>query len=144
MRSASIRPCAALLLVLSGCAPPTAGGNPSPADRVTGTWVGRDGEFKIDAVAATTIRVEFRGEHEYVSAAGPMASVGTGEGMAVLDGAHALFRPSGADAECAITLRFGRDRMEATQAGSCGFGLNVTAAGRYRRVSRVPPLFGLP
>jgi hypothetical protein len=134
---------AAWVLVLVGCAPhPQPGAD--PRDRMGGTWVSPAGELRIWAVGDAALRVEFEGEHEYVSAAGPMTSVGTGEGIAVLAGGRAVFRPEGAEAECAITLRFAGERLEVTQTGACGFGLNVTAAGRYRRVARTEPKFGVP
>lgn len=133
----------AVVLALACAQSSTIRHSPNPAHRVNGTWVTREGEFKILALDDTTLQVEFRAEHEYLSPAGPMASVGTGEGTAILKDGRARFRPSGAEAECAITLRFAGERMDAAQTGACGFGLNVTAAGGYRRVSRAEPHFGL-
>lgn len=134
---------AACLLVLGACDP---GAEPpaTPSTRVTGTWVAGDGEFKIQAVTDSTLRIEFRGQYEHDSPDGPMANVGTGEGTATLVGDRALFRPEGAEEECSITLAFAGERMEAAQEGTCGFGLNVTADGDYRRASRAEPRFGLP
>lgn len=37
--------------------------------------------------------------------------------------------------ECRLTMRFSSGKVEIEQAGSCGFGHNVTADGSYRRTS---------
>lgn len=131
------------VLVLAACSPQVSSSvEPVGATRFNGTWVSPTGEFKIWAADDQHLRVEFRGEHQYESSAGPMITVGTGEGRAAVEGDAAVFRPEGAEPDCAITLRLAGGRLEVSEAGTCGFGLNVTAAGSYRHTSDDRPQFG--
>ena len=107
------------------------------AAEVNGTWSGESGEFKVWALGKQRLRVEFAGTYE--SAQG-MANTGEARGFAHIDGDTAILEPRGARG-CRITMRFERRKMAATQDGACGFGLNVTAEGAYRRKSRSKPRF---
>ena len=111
------------------------------AAQVNGTWRSKNGNFKVWALGNQRLRVEFSGTYEYSSPAGPMANTGMGDGTAFITGNTAIFRPEGTDDECKITMTFDRARLVVKQEGSCGFGLNVTADGTYRRVSRRKPTF---
>jgi hypothetical protein len=61
--------------------------------------------------------------------------MGVGQSIAIIEGTQATFKPDEAEEECLITMNFTKGVLELEQKGSCGFGLNVTLAGTYRRVS---------
>lgn len=115
------------------------------AAQVNGTWKYRGNIFNIWALGQQKLKVEFIGIHEYKTPSGPMANTGSGSGVARIEGDTAIFRPNdlelGPDTECKITMRFTKGKLIVEQEGSCGFGLNVTAAGTYRRVSKAKPKF---
>lgn len=52
----------------------------------------------------------------------------------------AQYRDPG-DKECRITIRFTHVSATVEQAGACGFGLNVSASGVYRKESNAAPKF---
>ena len=129
-----------ILIVLVCCAAPlsqnvASGQTVVTASQVNGTWRNKYGAFKVRALGNQKLRVEFSGIHEYVSQAGPMTNTGEGEGIALIEEDTAIFKPDGAEAECRITMKFTGGKLFVTQEGVCGFGLNVTAAGTYRKVS---------
>ncbi len=111
------------------------------AAQVNGTWRRKWGEFKIWALGHQRLQVEFSGVYEYKTAQGPTANSGEGSGIATIEGDTAIFKPEGAEEECSITLKFTGDKLVVTQAGICGFGHNVTAAGTYKKVSGKKPKF---
>jgi hypothetical protein len=113
----------------------TSGQTVVTASQVNGTWSNKRGTFNVRALGNQKLRVHFSGFHEYVSQAGPMVNTGEGEGIAFIEGDTAIFKPNGAEAECRITMKFSGGKLLVTQEGLCGFGLNVTAAGTYRKVS---------
>jgi hypothetical protein len=69
--------------------------------------------------------------------------MGVGQSIAVIQGNQATFKPDYAEEECLITMTFTRGVLEVEQNSACGFGLNVTLAGTYRRVSSRGPKFVL-
>jgi hypothetical protein len=105
------------------------------ASQVNGAWSNKRNTFKVRALGNQKLRVEFSGSYEYVSQAGPMVNTGEGKGIAFIEGDTAIFKPDGAEEECRITMKFTGGKLVVTQEGVCGFGLNVTAAGTYRKVS---------
>jgi|GEM_PF-375725 len=115
------------------------------AAQVNGTWKSRGNIFNIWALGQQRLKVEFMGTYEYKTPSGPMANMGSGSGIARIEGDTAIFRPNdlelGPDTECKITMRFTKGKLIVEQEGACGFGLNVTAAGTYRRVSKAKPKF---
>jgi hypothetical protein len=113
----------------------TSGQTVVTASQVNGTWSNKRGTFKVRALGNQKLRVEFSGFYKYVSQAGPMVNTGEGEGIAFIEGDTAIFKPDDAEAECRITMKFSGGKLFVTQEGVCGFGLNVTAAGTYRKVS---------
>jgi hypothetical protein len=113
----------------------TSGQTVVTASQVNGTWESKRGAFKVRALGNQKLRVEFSGFYEYVSQAGPMVNTGEGVGIAFIEGDMAIFKPDGAEEECRITMKFTGGKLIVTQEGVCGFGLNVTAAGTYRKVS---------
>ena len=112
------------------------------ASQINGTWQSKFGTFKIWALDKGRLQVEFSGVYEYKSASGPTANTGEAKGIASIEGSTAKLRPEGAGNECLITMQFVQRRLEVQQEGTCGFGLNVTAAGTYQRVSAGKPNFG--
>jgi hypothetical protein len=129
------------ILIILACCPATfsqtvtSGQTVVTASQVNGTWENKRGTFKVRALGNQKLRVEFSGFHEYISQAGPMVNTGGGEGIAFIEGDTAIFKPDGAEEECRITMKFTGGKLVVTQEGVCGFGLNVTAAGTYRKVN---------
>jgi hypothetical protein len=130
------------ILTLVSCSPPMS--RPAPdagAERFNGTWSAKSGEFKLWALDPQRLQTEFNGDYEYQTPTGPMVNVGTGAGVASVTSDTATFRPEEADEDCVITLRLAGERLEASEKGACGFGLNVTATGTYDRISSARPEF---
>ena len=111
------------------------------AAQVNGTWKMKGGELKIWALGQQRLQVEFAGYYEYKTPQGPSANTGQGSGIAMIEGDTATFKPEGAEEECRITLKFTGGKLVVTQIGDCGFGLHVTAAGTYKKVSAKKPKF---
>jgi hypothetical protein len=134
-------PVAVLLLIISG---PVDAQHEVTAAQVNGTWEYRHNEFKVWALGQQKLQIEFSGVHEYKTDAGePTANTGEGAGVIRIEGNTANFKPEGAEDECKIVLKFTAGKLVVTQDGVCGFGLNVTAAGTYKRVSSKKPKFEL-
>lgn len=113
------------------------------ASQVNGTWKSQFGTFKILALGNQKLKVEFSGTYVYKLADGsPMANSGQGSGTAMIEGRVATFKPDGVGDKCLIAMEFVDDGLIVEQEGNCGFGLNVTAAGKYRKVSAHQPKFG--
>lgn len=100
---------------------------------VNGTWTNKHGEFRIWAINPSRLQIEFSGTND--------TNTGEANGHAFLEGDTATFKPDGAEEDCSITLQFAHDKLVARQEGDCGFGLNVSAAGTYKRVSSRKPAF---
>lgn len=114
------------------------------AAQVNGTWESKLGRFKILALGKQRLKVEFSGYYPYRLADGTkMANTGEGDGIAIIEGEQATFKPEGAEDECAIKMKFAGRKLLVEQQGVCGFGHNVTADGTYRRVSSRRPKFGI-
>ena len=111
------------------------------AAQVNGTWKMKSNEFKIWALGQQRLQIEFSGIYEYKTPQGRMANDGQGSGIARIEGDTAIFKPDGAEDECAITLKFMSGKLVVTQTGTCGFGHNVTAEGTYKKVSATKPKF---
>jgi len=133
------------LLTLTFCAlSPVAAAvaGPVTAAEMNGTWKTKGGnEFKVWKIGKEMLRIEFFGVFRYDLATGPTANTGEGQGVASLEGDTAKFKPDGTEDDCAITLKFSRDKLVVTQTGTCGFGFNVTAEGTYKKVSSREPKF---
>ena len=133
------------LLALTFCAlsPVVAAvAGPVTAAEMNGTWKTKGGnEFKVWKIGKEMLRIEFFGVFRYDSGTSPTANTGEGQGVASLEGDTAKFKPDGAEDDCAITLKFSRDKLVVTQTGTCGFGFNVTAEGTYKKVSSREPKF---
>ena len=112
------------------------------ASQVNGTWRNKSSIFKIWALGDQKLQVEFLLTYEYKTLAGMMANTGSGKGTALIEADTAILNPEGSDETCKITLKFANEKLIVSQAGECGFGLNVVADGIYRRVSHRKPKFG--
>jgi len=115
------------------------------AAQVNGTWKYRGNIFNVWALGQQRLKVEFVGVYEYKTPSGPMANTGSANGFARIEGDTAIFTPNDSELEtekeCKIKMRFTKGKLMVEQEGSCSFGLNVTAAGTYRRVSKAKPKF---
>jgi hypothetical protein len=111
------------------------------AAQVNGTWRSKHGEFKVLALGRQKLRIEFAGAYEYNSPSGPTAHTGEARGVATIEENVAVFKPEHASDDCKIILRFSQGKLIVTEEGSCGFGMNVTSAGTYRKVSAAKPKF---
>jgi hypothetical protein len=115
------------------------------AAQVNGTWQSKFGSFKILALGKRRLKVQFEGEYLYRLADGTqMAHTGIGDGIAMIEGNEATFKPEGAEDGCEIRMKFLKGKLEVKQEGICGFGHNVSAEGTYRRISSRKPKFGFP
>lgn len=131
----------AVLMFFPVAAPSTAAPKIVTAAQVNGTWRTKTGEFKVLALGQQKLRIEFSGTYEYRVNGEWTANTGTGAGIAFIAGDTATFRPEGAEADCAITMRFAAGALLVMQEGVCGFGHHVTASGTYRKVSARKPTF---
>ena len=113
---------------------------------VTGTFRNASGsEFSILALGKGKLRISFSGVYPYKTANGEAtANMGEASGEAEIAGDTANFRPEDTE-QCTITMKFlpGR-RLKVMQKGTdaeCGFGVNVSADGNYKKVSSIKPKF---
>jgi hypothetical protein len=113
---------------------------------VTGTFRSVSGsEFSILALRKGKLHVSFSGVYNYKMANGePMANVGEARGEVEISGDTAIFKPADTE-QCTIEMKFlpGR-RLKVTQKGmdaECGFGVNVSADGNYKKISNNRPKF---
>lgn len=137
-----------LLSLLLSCAiglPESALAQPNfvTAKQVNGTWKSKFGTFKILSIGQQRLQVEFSGTYVYKMANGqPMANMGSGSGIATIERRTAKFKPEGAEDNCSIAMNFVGSQLQVEQVSNCGFGMNVSAAGNYRKVSNSKPQFG--
>ena len=110
--------------------------------QVNGTWQSKSGTFKILALGGQKLQLEFFGEYKYKLADGTWtANEGELSGVTAIENRTAVFKPAQVDDDCLITLEFAGSSLNVKQKGFCGFGYNVTAAGRYRKTSARKPKF---
>lgn len=113
---------------------------------VTGTFRDVSGsEFKILALGRGKLRVSFSGVYNYKMANSElMANVGEARGTAEIAGDTAIFKPLETE-KCTMTMKFLRGgRLKVSQDGidaDCGFGVNVSADGDYKKTSNARPKF---
>jgi hypothetical protein len=115
---------------------------PLNTNQFNGTWKSKFGTFKILSLTKQKLQVEFSGTYQYKLADGSLtANMGFGRGAASLTGNKAKFQPEGAETECEILLNFSGKNLDVKQQSNCGFGNNVSATGKYQRVSSNQPKF---
>ena len=114
------------------------------AQQVNGTWNSRFGEFQVWALGQQRLQVAFNGIYEYrMSDGSPMANMGRANGIALIKGDTATFKPQ-SDADCELVMRFVSNTLRVSTRGSylaCGFGHNVTADGVYQKTNSKNPKF---
>ena len=113
------------------------------AGLVNGTWENPLGEFKVLALGRQRLQIEFSVIYPYQSSAGPMANLGDGAGIALIEGNTAILHPTDIDESCTIVMQFQGNQLIVRESGQCGFGHNVTAAGTYTKASSKKPQFQL-
>ena len=107
----------------------------------TGKFRGNYSDIKIQALGKGKLRVGFELTYPYMAGKEPMANVGTGGGEAVISGDTAVYESS-EFGSCTITMKFVRPGIiDVSQEGQCGFGFNVNADGRYKKISGQKPKF---
>jgi hypothetical protein len=133
----------ALLLTANGRQRSSSSRSRPQASPLTGTYVNRNGDWKILDLGDGKLKVACSLTYAYKVRGLLTANTGEASGEAKIKGKTAIFKPEGTTA-CTITLRFAGKRMLVKQEGSdadCGFGHNVYANGTYRRQSRRRPGF---
>ncbi len=113
------------------------------AAQANGVYRYYQSEFRILALGHNKLKVQFDGAHPTLKKS---FNLGYAMGEAIIDGNIATFKPSDTE-RCEITLVFLRGKLKVTQDGSdadCGFGHNVYATGRYRKIRSGKPKFESP
>jgi hypothetical protein len=110
-----------------------------------GKFKGSANEIRIMSIGRGKLRVAFDLTYPYTMANGElMANTGQIDGEAAIEADTALFT-GGENGECRIRIRFVKlGLISVDQQGDstgCGFGLNVSATGTYRKVSGAKPKF---
>lgn len=111
----------------------------------TGKYKGSSNEIQIQALGNNKVKIGFDLVYPYTMANGDlMANVGQALGEAEINGDEAVFTQS-EGGTCEIRVKFIKPGVikvtqEESEAG-CGFGMNVSAEGTYRKVSAVKPKF---
>ena len=110
----------------------------------TGKFKGTSSQIKILALGKGRLKVAFDLTYPFTDGTGELsANVGQAMGFADIKGDTAVYR-SNEYGECTITIKFvkpGTINVEQEGGSTCGFGHNVTATGKYVRVSRARPTF---
>jgi hypothetical protein len=120
---------------------------------VTGTFESyfkgksNDNQILIQALGRNKIKIEMNLLYQFKVNRRRIVHTGTASGEAVIQGDSAVFTPDGVaagDNPCKITLKFSKPGtlIVTTENGlECGFGLNVSADGRYKKTSGAKPKF---
>lgn len=108
-----------------------------------GTYDYRQNEIKILALGHNKLRVQMDLTYAYKSPAGPTANTGEASGEATIENDTAIFFPMD-DHKCRITIKFlagNKIKVSEENTMDCGFGMNVTSAGTYKKVKSGKPTF---
>ncbi len=102
-------------------------------------------EIKILALGGGKLRVAFNLTYPFVIGTNAMsANTGEANGTATIERDAAIFKPDKTE-QCEITIKFVKSgTIEITQSSAnsdCGFGLNVSASGTYKKSSGAKPDF---
>ena len=111
----------------------------------TGKYKGTSNEIKILALGGGKLKVSFDLTYPFTTSNGEMsANVGQAVGEATIEGDTAIYSTSDGG-NCAITIKFlkpGMIKVTQEQDGAgCGFGMNVSAQGTYKKFSSKKPTF---
>ena len=113
------------------------------AAEANGTYDYRQNEIKILALGHNKLRIQMALLYEYKSSAGPTANTGEASGEATIENDNAVYYPMD-DHKCRITIKFlTSNRIKVTEENTfdCGFGMNVSSEGTYRRTKAGKPKF---
>ena len=113
------------------------------AAQANGTYRSGSNEIKILALGHNKLRIQMDLSWEHKTPDGPMANVGEAHGEATIENDVATFRPEGTE-DCTITIKFLRgNKIDVSEDHmlNCGFGFNVSSAGRYRKIRAGKPKF---
>ncbi len=110
----------------------------------TGRFKGSSNEIKILALGGGKLHIAMDLLYPYIVNGELSANVGELDGEAAIVGDVAVY-DSAENGTCTITIKFVRPgtikvSQEETEAG-CGFGMNVSAEGTYKKVSGAKPKF---
>ena len=110
----------------------------------TGTYEYKSGrannEISIQKLEGNKLRVKLYASYEYEINGNLNVNVGEAKGIATLEGDTAVLVPEDTEG-CEIALKFSGDKIiikPKNEAKNCGFGLNVSAEGTYRKVNKKP------
>ncbi|HYR74265.1 MAG TPA: hypothetical protein VEM96_00350 [Pyrinomonadaceae bacterium] len=129
-------------LVLCGSALPQ-GTRIVTAAEANGTYRAGRNEIKILALGHNKLRIQMHLTYEFKSQAGPMANVGEAFGEATIENDTAIFQPPDTQ-NCTITIKFlpgSKLKVSEDHTINCGFGLNVSSEGTYKKIKGGKPKF---
>jgi hypothetical protein len=111
----------------------------------TGKFKGSASEIRILALGKGKLKMAFDLIYPFVDGVGELeANSGQVDGVATIEADTAMF-VSGDNGECRIKIKFVKPGfIKVDQLGDssgCGFGLNVSADGTYKKVSSAKPKF---
>ena len=115
------------------------------AAEANGTYRSGRNVIKILALGHNKLRVQMHLTYEFKSQAGPMANVGEAFGEATIENDTAIFHPPDTQ-NCTITIKFlpgSKLKVSEDRTIECGFGLNVSSEGTYRKIKSGKPKFDL-
>jgi uncharacterized protein len=116
--------------VLSAMSPP------AKSEDVTGTYKMKD----RGAAGVVLVQQTANGRIKFYLNATYHTNTGELSGEVPLTGEAANYVDK--ELDCTLSFNFVPGSLVPNQDGSCGMGLNVSAAGTYKRVSSTPPKFG--
>lgn len=114
----------------------------------TGKFKGNFNEIKILALGNNKVKVDFGLTYPFIAGDGDFsANVGEAQGEAEINGDTAVYSTNEDGGKCEITIKFvkpGQIKVTQTEEkGGCGFGLNVSANGTYKKISNAKPAFDI-
>ena len=115
------------------------------AAEANGTYRSKSNEIKILAIGNHKLKIQMDLTWEYKVPAGPQANTGESRGEATIENDVATFKPEGTE-DCTITIKFLRGnkiQVDEDHMMNCGWGLNVSSRGTYRRIRAGKPKFDL-
>jgi hypothetical protein len=111
----------------------------------TGKFKGSYNEILIQALGGNKLKIQMKLIYPFEAAAGTSVNVGEASGEAVIQDDTAVFTPEEGGA-CKITLEFSRPGtliVTTENYSECGFGLNVSGDGTYKKTSGAKPKFSV-
>jgi hypothetical protein len=103
-------------------------------------------EILVQALGHNKLKIEMGLNYVYQVDDQISSHIGEASGEAVIEGDTAVFTPDTASADsCKITLKFSKPGTLIVRSDNydCGFGVNVSATGTYKKTSGAKPKFGL-